>query len=98
MSANGRRRQAASSSSRSAAARLTWVDDRLFRPNSAITLAASRVEPPCILGPRHPVFLPAGRNNRFAVEPIRKKHLDGLSKTPSPTKFPDVRLHLQAVT
>ena len=45
--ARGRRRQAASSSSRSAAARLTWVDDRLFRPNSAITLATSRVETPC---------------------------------------------------
>ena len=36
-----------SSSSNRAAARLTWVDDRLFRPNSAITLAASRVETPC---------------------------------------------------
>src|SRR5512144_2042708 len=40
-------RQAASSSSSRAPARLTWVDDRLFRPNSAITLAASRVETPC---------------------------------------------------
>src|SRR5512135_2841902 len=46
MSANGRRRQAVSSSSKSAAARLTWVDDRLSRPKSAITLAASRVETP----------------------------------------------------
>ena len=47
---NGAQRPAApgcSSSSSRAAARLTWVDDRLFRPNSAITLAASRVETPC---------------------------------------------------
>ena len=31
----------------SAAARLTWVEERRSRPNSAITLAASRVETPC---------------------------------------------------
>ena len=30
-----------------AAARLTCMEDRLFRPNSAMTLAASRVETPC---------------------------------------------------
>ena len=41
-----RLRQASSSSSSRAAARLTWVEDRLSRPNSAITFAASRVETP----------------------------------------------------
>ncbi len=41
-----RSRQARSSSSSRAAARLTWVEDRPSRPNSAMTRAASRVDTP----------------------------------------------------